>query len=58
MMVARKTLAPEEEEGGVDEEEGVEARAAFVELDSTQGRFATSCASLLQIESLLTATMA
>ena len=58
MMAARETSAPKEEEGVPDEEEGLEVEAASVEVDSTQGLFATSCVSLLRIDSLLMAPMA
>ena len=34
MMAARETSALEEEEGGADEEEGLEAGVASVEVDS------------------------
>ena len=35
MMARRETSAQEEDEGGTKEEEGLEARATFVEVDST-----------------------
>ena len=55
MMSARETLALEEEER-VDEEEGRKVGAAGVAfVVSTWGYFATNCAALLQIDSLLMA---
>ena len=58
MMAARETSALEEEEGGADKEEGLEAGVASVEVDSIWGRFAANYASLLRIDSLLMAPMA
>ena len=55
MKAARETLALEEEEGETNEEEGLEAGTASVKVDSTRGYFATSCVSLLRIDSLLMA---
>ena len=57
MMATRETLVPEEEEGGANEEEGLEAGAASIKVDSTWGCLAASYASLLQIDSLLMAPM-
>ena len=57
MMAARDAFTPEEEKGVADEEEGLEVGVAFVEVDSTQGRFAASCASFFLIDSLLMAPM-
>ena len=57
MKVTRGTYALEEEEGETDEEESWEAGAASVVVDSTQGFFAASYVSLLQIDSLLMAPM-
>ena len=58
MVVARETSTPEEEKGVANEEEGLEVGVAFVEVDSTQGRFAASYASLFRIDSLLMAPLA
>ena len=46
-MAARETITLEEEEGGADDEGGLEAGAASVEVDSTRGHLATSYTSLL-----------
>ena len=35
MMETRETLVPEEEEGGANEEKGLEAGAASIKVDST-----------------------
>ena len=47
MMATRETTTLKEEEGGADDEKGLEARVASVEVDSTRGCLAASYASLL-----------